>query len=210
MGDPVVTEDDVARLERCMEEGGIACIPTDTVYGLASDPASPSGPSRLTSAKARDPRKPSAIMFGTLDLAEAATPWLPAATTAAIHSLLPGPVTLLVPNPLLRFRYACGSTPHVLGIRVPDWPAQCAALAGLKWPVMQTSANMAGGAPPASLDELDPAIESACDLVLDGGTLPGEASTVIDLTEYAINGTWTIVREGAFGRTDVERRLAAS
>ncbi len=191
-----------------MEVGGIACIPTDTVYGLACDPSSPAGPSRLAAMKARDPRKPSAVLFARVELALAATPWLPDETAAAVERLLPGAVTVLVPNPLLRFRYACGGRPQSLGIRVPDWPESAAALAAVAWPVMQTSANPAGGDAPGSLAQINAQLVADCDLVLDAGELPGVASTVVDLTGYATEGRWKIVREGAVSREKLERELA--
>lgn len=203
----MLTADDAAALDRCMEAGGIALIPTDTVYGLACDPSAPEGAARLASIKARDPQKPCAVLFSQVDLAFAAMPWLEPETAEAIERLLPGAVTVLVPNPLLRFRFACGALPQVLGVRVPDWPEPAAALEQLAWPVMQTSANPAGDRAPARVEEVDAQIAAACDQILDAGPLPGEASTVVDLTSFGSDGSWTIVREGAVSRAALERAL---
>ena len=52
-----------------------------------------------------------------------------------------------------------------------------------------------------------PRLRDAADLVLDAGELPGTPSTVIDLTAYELDGTWSIVREGAVSRDDVGRAL---
>jgi len=77
----------------------------------------------------------------------------------------------------------------------------------VRWPVLQSSANLSGGADPRRLDEVDPRLRDAVDLVLDAGELPGTPSTVIDLTGYERDGTWSIVRGGAVSRADVEHVL---
>jgi L-threonylcarbamoyladenylate synthase len=80
-----------------------------------------------------------------------------------------------------------------LGLRVPVLPL----LAEVRWPVLQSSANLAGGPDPVKLTDVPEVIRRAADLVLDGGSLPGTASTVIDLRAYEREGRWTIVRHGA-------------
>ena len=79
-------------------------------------------------------------------------------------------------------------------------------LADVTVPVMQSSANRSGGADPRSLDEVDDAVRDGADLVVDGGTLPGTPSTVIDLRAYGSHGTWSVVREGAVARRRRRRR----
>jgi L-threonylcarbamoyladenylate synthase len=107
--------------------------------------------------------------------------------------LLPGGVTLLLPNPERRFPLACTSDPETLGIRVPF-------LAPVGRPVLQSSANLAGGPDARRLDEVPQTIRDGADLVIDGGELPGVASTVIDLR----TPEWKIVRAGAVSVQQVE------
>jgi L-threonylcarbamoyladenylate synthase len=204
---PRLTLEDAKTLERCMGAGGIACIPTDTVYGLACDPDADEGLRRLWALKSRNPRKPSAILFSRVELALAATSWIDDELGQAIERLLPGPLTILVPNPKRRFRYACGATPDVLGIRVPRWPEQAEVLSQISWPILQTSANISGRPDPARMEDVDPQLRDGCDLLLDAGALPGEPSTVLDLTRYAAEGTWHVIREGAVDRRTLERQL---
>ncbi len=45
--------------------------------------------------------------------------------------------------------------------------------------------------------------------MIDGGELPGIASTVLDLREYERCGEWRLMREGPLTRADVERILAS-
>jgi L-threonylcarbamoyladenylate synthase len=186
--------------EQIIRAGGVAVFPADTVYGLACDPEKPDAVARLYALKGRAPQKPAAVMFFDRDRAQAALPELGERTRDALARLLPGPVTLLLPNPRHRYQLA-GET---LGLRVPDLPA----LATVGIPVLQSSANHAGGADPRRLDEVPDEIRRQADLVLDGGELPGTPSTVIDLRRYERAGEWSVVRSGAMAPEAVATVLA--
>lgn len=193
---------------RCMAVGGVAVFPADTVYGLACEPDTPEAVRRLYAIKGRPPDKPAAVMFFGLDLALAALPELGPRTRAALERLLPGAVTVLLPNPLHRFPLACGKErPDVLGLRVPALPDALAPLGAVAWPVLQSSANHAGGADARALAEVPERIRARADLLVDGGKLAGTPSTVVDLTAYDHDGRWSIVREGAVAPASVERLL---
>jgi L-threonylcarbamoyladenylate synthase len=179
--------------ERTIQAGGVAVFPADTVYGLACHPENPQAVDRLYALKGRAPDKPAAVMFFDRDRALEALPELGERARAAATRLTPGPVTLLLPNPRRRFPLACGPDPYTLGLRVPDLPR----LTSTRVPVLQSSANHAGGKDARRLDEVPPDIRRGADLVLDGGELPGTPSTVIDLRRYETTGHWTIVRAGA-------------
>jgi hypothetical protein len=106
---------DAETFERCIAVGGIAVFPADTVYGLACEPDSKEAVQRLYMLKRRRPDKPAAVMFFALDLALAALPELGPRTTAALHALMPGPVTALLSNPAGRFPLACATDAGTLG-----------------------------------------------------------------------------------------------
>jgi L-threonylcarbamoyladenylate synthase len=205
-----LTGDDAQTFSRCIAVGGIAVFPADTVYGLACEPDSKEAVQRLYLLKRRRPDKPAAVMFFALDLALAALPELGPRTAAALRALLPGAVTLLLPNPAGRFPLACGPDPDTLGLRVPAWPPALAALAGVSWPVLQSSANAAGGPDARQLADVPESIRRRADLVLDGGELPGTPSTVVDLRGYELDATWSIVREGAVSASEVATALVSA
>jgi L-threonylcarbamoyladenylate synthase len=205
-----LTADDAQTFSRCIAVGGVAVFPADTVYGLACEPDSKEAVQRLYLLKRRRPDKPAAVMFFALDLALAALPELGPRTVGALRALLPGAVTLLVPNPARRFPLACGQRRETLGLRVPAWPQALAALADVRWPVLQSSANAAGGPDARRLADVPEPIRRRADLVLDGGELPGTPSTVVDLREYELDGRWSIVREGAVSTADVATALVCA
>ena len=165
--------------------GGVVVFPADTVYGLACDPGSEAAVARLYALKGRAPDKPAAVMFP--DVAAALLPELSARTRALMERLLPGAVTLLVPSD--RFPLAGGA--GTLGVRVPDIPPLGPA------PVLQSSANVAGGPDARRLEDVPEAIRRGAGLVLDGGELPGTPSTVVDLRAYERGGDVLVVRPGA-------------
>jgi L-threonylcarbamoyladenylate synthase len=202
-----LTARDAEVLERCMAVGGVALFPADTVYGLACEPEAKEALRRIYALKGRPPAKPAAVMFFAVDLALAALPELGPRTRDAVTRLLPGGLTLLLPNPARRFPLACGPDPETLGLRVPALPDALAPLRAVKWPVLQTSANRSGGPDARQLDEVPGPIREAVDLILDGGRLPGTPSTVIDLRAYEHDASWSVIREGAVALDEVARRI---
>ena len=190
-------------LERCILAGGVAVFPSDTVYGLACDPTNHNAAERLYRLKRRRLGKPSAIMFFSLRAALPNLAYLGDRTRAAFVRLLPGQVTLLLPNPDNRFPLASGEPGSALGVRVPDVPA----LAAVRCPVLQSSANLAGGADPRRVDDVPQPIREAANLVIDGGELPGTPSTVVDLTNYERDGSWRVLRAGAVGDEELTAAL---
>src|SRR5947209_5283789 len=176
-----------------MGVGGVAVFPADTVYGLACDVHDRVAVERLYRLKRRRLDKPSAVMFFDAELALASLPQLGERTRAALRRLLPGPVTVLLPNPEGRFPLACGDDLSTFGLRVPAVPS----LAGVSWPVLQTSANLAGGPDARRLSDVPEPLRRGADLVIDRGELPGTPSTVVDLRPFEGSGEWRIVREGA-------------
>lgn len=195
---------DAPAFERCMRVGGVAVFPADTVYGLACDPDIPEAVRRLYALKGRPPDKPAAVMFFDPELALAALAELGPRTRGLLARLLPGGVTLLLPNPARRFPLACGPSPGVLGLRVPDLPR----LAAVRWPVLQSSANRSGGPDARRLQDVPEPIRRGADLLLDGGELAGTPSTVVDLLAYEDEGRWAVVRQGAVPEAEIAAATA--
>ena len=161
--------------DECIRSGGVVLFPADTVYGLAVDPGNEEAIERMYRLKGRPREKRSALMyFSVQDVPDLPEP---------ARRLLPGPVTVIL---------ADGR-----GIRVPDGPRLATV------PVLQTSANPSGGPDPRRLEDVDPAIRAGVDLEIDGGELPGTASTVVDLSGEEAR----IVREGAVSAARIQELL---
>jgi L-threonylcarbamoyladenylate synthase len=188
-------------LVRCLDGDGVALFGADTVYGLCCEVLSATAVARLFALKGRSRAKPAAVAFFSLAPALDALPELGEHTRAALAALLPGPLTLLVPNPARRFPLAGG---ELLGVRVIDIGIE------LERAVLQSSANRAGGRDPRTLDEVPAAIRAGVDFELDRGELPGTPSTVIDLSEFEHRGVWRVLRTGASSEAQISRALVRS
>jgi L-threonylcarbamoyladenylate synthase len=193
---------DVDRLEATVRSGGVVLFAADTLYGLGCDPSNPDAIARIHELKGRDDGKPSAVMFfAPLEMREVLSISGPR-TRDAIGALLPGPVTLVVANPRGLYPLACREDRARLGIRLIEGP-----LAGARVALFQTSANPAGAPAPRRLQDVEPAIASGVDLVIDGGEVGGEPSTVVDITRLDGEGEWRVLREGALSRAALDRAL---
>lgn len=191
-----------AALEECVLGGGVAVFPADGLYGLACDPLRAEAIERIHAIKGRDDGKPSAVMyFSPLAMRELVAGLGPR-VSATVAALLPGPVTLVVPNAEHRYPHACRANPERLGIRLIEGPLSGASVA-----IFQTSANVSGEPAPAAFDEVPGEILDGVDLALDGGRLTGMPSTVVDVTALEESREWTILREGACPATVIERAL---
>ena len=193
--------------ERVIGDGGVVLFPSDTVYGLACSPDDAGAVERLYRLKVREPDKAAAVMFFALDAALAALPELGERTRSTLARLLPGGVTVLLPNPRRRWPLACRADPATLGLRVVSVPALGAANVA----VLQSSANRSGEPEARRLQDVPASIREGVDLAIDGGELPGMASTVIDLRSYEGEGhrvgQWSIVRAGAVPESVVAAAL---
>lgn len=202
-----LTEADAGKLSECLVGGGVCLFPSDTVYGLGCDPTSQAAVSRLYELKGRPPERPAAVMFFALQRALAALGELADSELAAMRALLPGPVTMLLPNRARRYPLACGPDPDTLGLRVPLLEGPLAALGNVRVPILQSSANISGQPDARRLAEVSPQLSESVDLVLDAGELAGTASTVLDLRDYARGGAWRVLRDGPLSQDELERAL---
>ena len=185
-------------LAEVIASGGIAVVGTDTVYGVCADVANAAAVARLLELKRRPQGKPAAVCFESVADALAALPELGEQTCAAVGALLPGPLTVLVPNPGGRFPLAGG---ELLGLRV--------LALGAGRPLLLTSANLAGEPEARTLEEVEPRLRAGADLLLDAGELPGTPSTIVDLAGFESGGDWRIVREGACTREQLRAMLGS-
>jgi L-threonylcarbamoyladenylate synthase len=185
--------------------GRLALIPTDTVYGLATNPYSEAPVRRLYSAKGRDDVQPTALVAADLDVLLESIPELRGRAETIARALLPGGFTLVLPNPARRFRWLTGTSPETIGVRVPELAGPGGEVLAEVGAIAATSANLPGGPDPRTLDEVPEVLREAAEAVVDGGELPGTPSTVIDFT----GATPVVLREGAGSAVDALRVVSS-
>jgi L-threonylcarbamoyladenylate synthase len=189
-----------------VRRGGLVVLPTDTVYGLACDAASEEAARDLYRLKGRDAIQPTAVIFAGVDALVAGLPELGEKPAAAVRALLPGPYTLVVPNPARRYAWLNVGRPDAVGVRVPVLPTVAAEIIAAAGAVVATSANLPGGPDPRRLADVPDEIVRGVAVAVDGGELPGTPSTVVDLT----GSEPTVLRIGAADPLDTLERIAAA
>lgn len=198
--------EDVAAAIAALRAGRLAVVPTDTVYGLAADGENEAAARALYAAKGRDRVQPTAVLFASVEVLLERVPELPGDAVAAVRALLPGPVTLVLPNPARRYGWLNAERPDALGVRVPAAAGPGAEVLGALGTLVATSANLPGGRDPRRVADVAPELVAAVEAVVDAGELPGTPSTVIDLT----GAEPRILREGALSAGEALARLAAA
>jgi L-threonylcarbamoyladenylate synthase len=197
-----VSSEAVAALQR----GEPVVLPTDTVYGLAAMPFDAAAVARLSALKRRPPSQPIALLAPDVDTLVELVPELRGRGEAIARALLPGLLTLVLLNPGRRFPWLGGDRAETIGVRVPVLPRVAADVLREIGALAATSANLTGGPDPARLDDVPPEIRDAVAVAIDGGDLPGRASTVVDLT----GDEPRVLREGAVPAATVLKRAAAA
>jgi L-threonylcarbamoyladenylate synthase len=180
-------------------------LPFDTVYGLAADPTRPEPARRLYCLKGRPATQPSALVAHDLDALLELVPELRGLAETIARKLLPGPYTLVLPNPARRFRWLTGTSPDTIGVRVPILEGPGAEVLRSVGVLLATSANAPGGPEPAALADVPPELRGGVAAAVDGGTLLGVPSTVLDLS----GDEPRVLREGAIPAAEALRRLGA-
>jgi len=189
-----------------IQDGRPVVLPTDTVYGLCADPYREAPGRELYRMKGTPPEQPMALVAHEIEFLFECVPELRDRAGTIVRALLPGPYTLVLPNPAERYRWITGSSPGRIGVRVPELSGPGAEVLGRVGAVVATSANLHGGPEPRRLDEVAVELRAGAGALVDGGDLPGTPSTVLDLTGEEPR----VLREGAVPAAEaLERALAA-
>jgi L-threonylcarbamoyladenylate synthase len=152
-----------------LREGKVALVPTETVVGLV---AAEAGLPRIREIKGRDANKPIALLCATSEEAFALAADVPPPARKLASMYWPGPLTLVLDRP-------GGGT---VGVRVPADSAVREVLEAYRGPLYATSANPSGQPAPRGIEEVDPKVSGAVDVIVEGGPGTGEASAVVDLS----------------------------
>jgi L-threonylcarbamoyladenylate synthase len=191
---------------QALRDGKAVILPTDTVYGLCASAYSSTPTERLYRLKGRDPLQPSALLAADVDMLFECVPELRGRAGVIVRALLPGPYTLVLPNPARRYRWLTGANQDAIGVRVPDLPPEARRAVAEVGCVVATSANLPGGPDPRRVEDVPAELLEHVGAVVDAGELPGTPSTVLDLTADEP----TVIREGAVSSADALRRIAAA
>ena len=144
----------IDRAVSAIRAGKVVIMPTDTVYGLACSPYTPEPVERLSKLKHRPADQPISLVANDIDMLFECVPELRGRSGTIIRALLPGPYTLVFPNPARRYRWLTGSHQDSIGVRVPDLDGYGRQVLERVGAVAATSANLHGASEPHSVSDI--------------------------------------------------------
>ena len=169
----------IASAVQCLKDGGVIVYPTDTTYGIGCSIFSKKGIERIYRLKQRELKKPFSFICPTLS---EVSRYAKVGNTAfkILKRYLPGPYTFVleatrdVPDLLI-------TRQKTVGIRIPDNRICLDIVQMLGNPIVTTSANLSGEEPVGDPTLIDNNFGNMLDMIVDGGILTKEVSSVISL-----------------------------
>ncbi len=179
----------IGELAEIINSGEVAVLPTDTIYGFHALADDRNALDRIFAIKGRESGKPLPVLFSSIqqltdlgaDLGNA---------RACLESIWPAPLTAVL---RLERPFAATVGQLTVAARIPasEWLRHLLSLTG---PLASTSLNRSGDPPAASLENLPLDSLEEVAIVVDGGILDGQPSTVVEFTESLPR----VIRQGAF------------
>jgi L-threonylcarbamoyladenylate synthase len=193
----------IARAADLLRTGGLAAIPTDTLYGLAADAFQGDAVARVFAVKGRASDRALPLVAASTEQVRQYFGVLPAIGARLADRFWPGPLTLVLLAP-------DGLPPDVtggldtVGVRVPAHAVTTALCGACGVPLTATSANLSGDPPTDDPDSVVRALGDTIDVLVDAGRTPGGApSTIVDVS----GAEPRLVRPGAIAWEEVQACL---
>lgn len=182
--------------------GDLVVIPTDTVYGVATDAFSPSGVEKLVAAKGRTLASPPPVLIPGIPTMDALAEVVPDEVRALVAKYWPGGLTVIL-RARTTLDWNLGETKGTVALRMPSHPIALELLSETG-PLAVSSANITGKPAATTAEEAAEMLGDSIALYLDGGPGGTVASTIVDATALdRPDGRLRIVREGAIPSSDI-------
>lgn len=195
---------DLAAAAGALAAGLVVAVPTDTVYGLAVDPAVPGATARLFAAKGRPDTVALPVLVPDVGVAEQLAGPFGAVARRLADRYWPGALTLVLPRSPAALGFELGGDPATVGLRCPA-QALLAALLHETGSLAVTSANRHGQPPLTRAEDVRRTFGDGVAAVLDGGTCDGTPSTVVRIAGDHLE----LLRAGAVDFADLLATAAA-
>ena len=194
---------DVVEASRILRDGGLVAIPTETVYGLASNALDANAVTSIFSVKDRPFFDPLIVHISSLEKADELVENIPDWAKTLFDSFSPGPLTVVLKKRSIIPDIVTAGLDTV-GIRIPNHPLTLELLYGLDFPLAAPSANPFTYVSPTSAQHVYDQLNGKIPYILDGGNCNvGVESTII----AEIDGSPTILRLGGLSVEDIEAKI---
>ena len=180
----------IRRVVETLQKGGVIVYPTDTIYGLGCDLFNPDSIRKIHRLKKLDGKKPLSFVCSDLkDISQYA--YVSNYAYKVMKRLLPGAYTFILKATKMVPKVAL-TKQNTVGIRIPDNPICLALVKELGHPIISTSVYKAEEVLYNDPEEIEEKFGKQLDLLIDGGIIAAEHSSIIDLSEEAPK----IIRKG--------------
>lgn len=194
------TKDKLEEIAKIVKSGGIAIIPTDTVYGIVADALNENAVKKIYDLKQRDMSNPMSVLVSDISMIKKITKNISSQEEEIINNFFPGALTIIfnksniVPNIVT-------AGLDTIGVRMPNNKFILELIKTLKVPIVATSCNLASEMPIIEIDEIKRKFKNKVDCIVDEGKAKiGIPSTIIKMEEGKIK----VLREGPISKKEIE------
>lgn len=163
-----------------LKSGAVGAIPTDTIYGLVGQALNQSAVEQIYEIKGRNKSKPFIILISDISDLKKFGVNLTAEQNDFLQKYWPGKLSVIIPFSKPNMDYLSRGF-KTLSFRLPD-DKNLIELLKQTGPLVAPSANPEGLPPAENLSQIKEYFDGKIDFSVDGGTLTGSASTLVDLT----------------------------
>ena len=186
----IVDRKDIEEVVETLNNGGVVCFPTDTVYGIGVVYDNLDALNRLKLSKGRPDSKPIPLMIGSVSQIDDV-----AHTNEKIVRLtstfMPGGFTIVL-NKKENVSDEITNGFKTIALRMPDDEFICEVIKRLKRPMLVTSANLSGKPTGVYFEDVRRDFEGRIDMIVRGECKGSVSSTIVDATSDELK----VLREG--------------
>ncbi len=197
------TKEDIKKVSNIIENGGVAILPTDTVYGIVADAFNEEAVRKIYEIKERNFSKPCNILVSNENMIKKAVAGLSEKEEKVIKNFFPGALTLIVKKSKdIPSLVTAGL--DTVGIRMPKNKFLLELIEEINRPIVATSLNISGEESKINVNYIPSKISSKVDCIVDAGeTKVKVPSTIIAIEESAVK----IIREGPITKSKIEEGI---
>jgi L-threonylcarbamoyladenylate synthase len=185
---------------KIIKKGGVAVVPTETVYGFAVDAFNVDAQKAVYKIKGRAQKKPLIIMTADIESVKTLVE-IPQKALKIAQKFWPGQLTLIFPTSVLGIIISGGR--NDLGVRIPNSAFMLKLLKEIKTPLFTTSVNSSGKKSAKTYEDAL-AFDGVADAIIDGGKCEFSfESTVIDMVKFP----YVIIRKGCLNTNEILKML---
>lgn len=179
--DPGAREEGLAAAAEAIARGALVVLPTDTVYGIASDAFSPEAVAALLRAKGRGRDMPVPVLVGSQRTLDGIAHRIGQQARDLVAAFWPGALTVIC-HQAPSLTWDLGDARGTVAVRMPLHPVALELLT-TTGPLAVSSANVSGQAPATSLHDAMAQLGDSVEVYLDGGPCQDAVpSTIVDVT----------------------------